>query len=58
MRKVYIYNGKRYHDEEIVNEAIAEKLSEQGYNNQDVPSEHIADEWDYVEIEEEEYDSN
>jgi len=49
-----VYLNKTYTDVELVDEAIAAKLSEQGYNNMDVPSEHIAEVWENeVEIKEE-----
>lgn len=42
----YLYNGKIYTDARDVDEAIAEELSKQGYNNQDVPSEALQDVWE------------
>jgi hypothetical protein len=44
----YEYNGQFYFNDDDVDRAIADKLSEQGYNNADVPSEHIMEEWDNV----------
>jgi len=47
---IYIYDDKIFTDEFYLDEYIADKLSEQGWNNCDVPSELIVDE--YVNVEE------
>ena len=47
---IYIYDDKIFTDTFYLDEYIADKLSEQGWNNSDVPSELIADV--YVDVEE------
>ena len=44
--KQYLYNGNVYTDVYDVDVAISEKLSEQGFNNQDVPRERLQEIWE------------